>query len=510
MMDAIKPNPDKILLLTTVFITGASVLVIELMGTRLLAPFFGAGLYTWSALISVTLAALSLGYAAGGRVADRRGDMKILFGTCLLAGIWTLMTPLLGTGLLPSLSGFGDPRPGVLLGSLLLFGPNLFLLGAIGPFVIRLINRSNTTIGSSSGLVFSVSTVGSLGGALVTGFLLIPNFGTKSIFSMCAVVLILLAVGGFAAARSRLLVLGLAVLSLLGIDTDGEPPKGVQVVASHPSFYGTLKVVDNRGTRALLVDGIGQNYVRQDNRYNTAYLNFIASVIRAQAEAGDTALLIGTGAGQLPGLLQDSGLKFDAVELDPAVIAVARTHFGLELPQDRIHLGDGRWFLQHARQRWRYIVIDAFSSDNIAAHLLSRESLLAARTKLSPGGILVINVTSRIDSPDVAAIQHTLGVVFRNVRAFSPSASESRLTSIVFVAANHSLDMRMQYKTGGSGQQRIDGNRFLDGELHQDRKGQLITDDFNPLDHYRAGMHQLWFSAMKRYYGDSGMGWLLN
>lgn len=497
-------------MLATVFVTGACVLVIELMGTRLLAPFFGTGVYTWSALISVTLAALSLGYAAGGRVADRWDDKNILFAVCLLAGIWTLMTPILGASLLPSLSGFGDPRPGVLLGSLLLFGPNLFLLGAVGPFVIRLINRSNTTIGSSSGLVFSVSTVGSLGGALVTGFLLIPNFGTRSIFSMCAVALILLAVGGFAAARSRLAVLGLAGLGLLGIDIDGEPPKGVQVIATQPSFYGTLKVVDNRGTRALLVDGIGQNYVRQNNQYNTAYLNFIAAIIRARAEKGDKALLIGTGAGQLPGLLQASGIIFDAVELDPAMIAVARRHFGLDLPRERIHLEDGRWFLQHADQHWRYIVIDAFTSDNIAAHLLSREALQAAKMRLAPGGALVINITSRVDSPDVAAIQHTLGAVFGSVRAFSPHAAENRLTSIVFVAADRSLDKHLQYNPGGLGQQQTDSNRFLDGELQHDRKGQVITDDFNPLDHYRAGMHQLWFSAMKRYYGDSEMGWLLN
>ncbi|MGD2160308.1 MAG: fused MFS/spermidine synthase, partial [Gammaproteobacteria bacterium] len=82
-------------LLATVFVTGGCVLIIELMGTRILAPYFGSGIYTWSALIAITLAALALGYSFGGRLADRLPKTTMLYSLCLAAGLWTLSTPML-------------------------------------------------------------------------------------------------------------------------------------------------------------------------------------------------------------------------------------------------------------------------------------------------------------------------------------------------------------------------------------------------------------------------------
>ena len=176
--------PDRALL-ATVFVTGACVLIIELMGTRVLAPYFGSGIYTWSALIAVTLAALALGYSFGGRLADRLPRADILYNLCLAAGLWTLSTPMLARPLLPMMIQLSDIRTGVLLSSVLLYFPNLFLLGAIGPFVIRLMTRDREAVGSVSGRVFSVSTIGSLLGALGTGFILIPNYGVMAIFAFC-------------------------------------------------------------------------------------------------------------------------------------------------------------------------------------------------------------------------------------------------------------------------------------------------------------------------------------
>ena len=183
-------------LLATAFITGACVLIIELMGTRVLAPYFGSGIYTWSALIAVTLAALASGYAFGGRIADRLPRADILYNICLAAGLWTLSTPMLARPLLPIMIQLSDMRIGVLLSSLFLYFPNLFLLGAIGPFVIRLMTTDREVVGSVSGRVFAVSTIGSLLGALATGFVLIPNYGVLAIFAFCGSLLIAVAIIG--------------------------------------------------------------------------------------------------------------------------------------------------------------------------------------------------------------------------------------------------------------------------------------------------------------------------
>ena len=319
-------------LLTTVFITGACVLVIEMMGTRVLAPFFGSGIYTWSALIAVTLAALATGYAFGGRLADRLPRTDILYKLCLAAGLWTLSIPMLARPLLPMMAQIADIRMGVLLSSCTLYFPNLFLLGAIGPFVIRLMTRDHKAAGSVSGRVFAVSTVGSLIGAIGTGFLLVPNYGVQVIFTLCGSVLIAVAVAG----NLRPKFIGYAITLTVFVSTPSllvkpapEEGSSIELLESLPSFYGQLQVIQMHGEKSLLVDGIGQNYVYDNDIYSTQYINFIAALpMMHQPTAGAerNALGIGMGAGQLPIMLQRQGLHVVAGEIDPRIGDFAKKH----------------------------------------------------------------------------------------------------------------------------------------------------------------------------------------
>src|SRR5436190_16796373 len=124
-------------LFLVVSLSGASVLVLEILGTRILGPFYGVSLYLWSALISVTLAALSVGYWVGGRLADRRPEAGFLGRLVLFAGLWTAAIPWLRQPLLAATESWGL-RVAVLVTALVLFGPPLTLLGMVSPFAIRL------------------------------------------------------------------------------------------------------------------------------------------------------------------------------------------------------------------------------------------------------------------------------------------------------------------------------------------------------------------------------------
>ena len=500
-----------LMLLALVFVTGATVLVIELMGARVMAPFFGSGLYTWSALIAVTLAALAVGYATGGRLADRKPDLAVFFGLIMAAGAWTLLTPLVAGHLLDYLSRISEPRIGVLVSSLVLFTPNLLLLGAVGPFVIRLITRSEEVVGSRSGLVFSVSTVGSLVGALGTGFFLSPNYGVQAIFGMCGLLLIVISGIGFLYLR-RLLLVFVSPLMVLPLLNPAPSPTGtLSIVAQQPSFYGQLQVVDKGSIRMLLVDGIGQNYMDKNNLYNVRYLNFLSSLIATRAADSNIpgrTLLIGAGAGHLPMLLANANTRLDVVELDSRAIDLARTYFGFRLPHDHIHIADGRAFLHNTPLRFDHVVIDAFSSDQVAAHLLTREALVTVESRLAPGGMLAINVTSTISGRDVSAVFHTLRSVFGNVRAFSPTEKTDELTSIIFIAtrnrekvelANNLLHFR----------QVIDSNAFLDGEIYEPGDGSILTDNYNPLEYYRSGIRVMWRNSMRGFLGQDELQWML-
>ncbi|HWO57967.1 MAG TPA: fused MFS/spermidine synthase, partial [bacterium] len=201
---------------TAVIIGGAAVLALELLGTRVLAPFYGASLYLWSALIAVTLAALSVGYALGGRWADRGprlGRFAILFG---LAGLWTLLIPLLRDPVLLLTEPFGL-RVAVLVTAALLFFPPLALLGMVSPYAIRLKAAQLEEVGRTAGYLYSVSTAASVAAALAIGFFLIPNLGVTRLVAATGLLLLATALwGSMLARRLRSAPLAAAVLLLAG------------------------------------------------------------------------------------------------------------------------------------------------------------------------------------------------------------------------------------------------------------------------------------------------------
>jgi len=508
-----KPQIPDWALLATVFITGACVLIIELMGTRILAPYFGSGIYTWSALIAVTLAALALGYSFGGRLADRLPRANILYNLCLAAGLWTLSTPMLARPLLPMVIQIPDIRIGVLLSSFILYFPSLFMLGAIGPFVIRLMTRTREAVGSVSGLVFSVSTIGSLLGALGTGFILIPNYGALAIFAFCGSMLLALAILGnfrpkFIGYALVMISLVVSLLILTGKKPDSET--SIEILEQTPSFYGQLQVIRIHGEKSLLVDGIGQNYVFNDDIYSTQYISFISALpaLRHTPVTPDQkALVIGMGAGQLPMLLQQQGLYVDAVEIDPKVGKMAEKHFDFHLPAEQVHYMDGRLFLLRSKDAYEYIAIDAFSAEQIASHLVTAEALAETKARMTDAGVLAINVTSVTTGKDIAALQHTLQAVFTNVRTFSLDDG-SELTSIIFLASMSPIDLNVNAALLVESQLE-DVNQFMAGEMPDLHSDVLLTDDFNPISYQRKHVQLLWRDAMIDYLGDENLDWLM-
>ena len=500
-------------LLATVFITGACVLVIELMGSRILAPYFGSGIYTWSALISITLAALALGYSFGGRLADRLPRADILYMLCLAAGLWTLSTPMLARPLLPLMIQIPDIRTGVLLSSLILYFPNLFMLGAIGPFIIRLMTSKREIVGSVSGRVFAVSTIGSLLGALATGFVLIPGFGVVAIFTFCGILLLVIAILGNFRARFigyALILIGLVVSLMLLSARITPPATSLEILDQEPSFYGQLQVVRQHDQMSLLVDGVGQNYVYNNDIHSTEYINFIAALPELRQAApspGQKALVIGMGAGQLPMLMQRNGLFVDAVEIDPKVGIMATRHFGFDLPREQVHYMDGRLFLIQSKHNYEYIAIDAFSAEQIASHLLTVEALEQTRSRLTDSGVLAINVTSVSTGRDIAALQYTLKSVFPEVRTFSLDDGNA-LTSIVFLAS--SSNIRLDTDSAVLDEVLLrDARRFISGEMPELDSDILLTDDYNPISHQRKRIQLLWREAMIDYLGEENLSLLM-
>jgi predicted membrane-bound spermidine synthase len=176
-----------------VFVTGASVLTVEVVGVRVLAPFYGNTIFTVSSVISVILLALSCGYYLGGRLADRRPTLNYFFALILVSGLVLLLFYSVGALILPILSSKLSISSGPLVSATLLFLVPALLLGTLSPYAIKVQSTRTlqTGIGAIAGNIFFWSTLGSIAGSLSAGFLLIPRFGINRILITNGVVLCL-------------------------------------------------------------------------------------------------------------------------------------------------------------------------------------------------------------------------------------------------------------------------------------------------------------------------------
>jgi len=390
--------------LTTV-LAGAIVMVIEVLGSRVLGPFFGVSLFAWTALIAVTLAALALGYALGGRLADRYPSPDTLYLLLLGAGALTLVVPVLRLFVLEASAHLGL-RLGALAAAMLLFGPALLLLGCVTPCIVRIAVREMRTLASTVGAFYAASTVGSILGTVVAGFWLVPALGVSRVYAASGALLVAVSVGYFVFFRRRWWAVAALALPLLAapgdVTTESVMPDGtrVRVVHQEDTRYGSLKVIDYAGrslrTREMTIDGLVQGGVDLDSGlpvYENAYLLQWLPV--ALHPGGRRCLVIGLGPGIVPGWYAAHGIDVDVVDIDPAVVAVAKRFFGYA-GGARVAVEDARTFLQRRGPSYDYVVLDVFTGDTTPAHLLSVEAIRLLKSRQSPGGVLAINLVGSV------------------------------------------------------------------------------------------------------------------
>ncbi len=176
------------------FFSGAALMGLEIVGSRVLAPYFGSSVFVWGSLIAVVLAALSLGAYTGGRLADRMPSGRPLAGMLSLSGLMALVLPWVAATVNRAVFVMElGPRGGPLLASVVLFAIPGAALGAITPFIVRMLADRVDRVGGVAGTVSALSTAGSIAGTLGTAFYLIPTMGVRLILHLIGVVLLVLA-----------------------------------------------------------------------------------------------------------------------------------------------------------------------------------------------------------------------------------------------------------------------------------------------------------------------------
>ncbi len=485
-------------LFLVISLSGACVLVLEIAGTRVLGPFYGVSLFLWSALISVTLAALAAGYALGGRWADRGPRPARLGAVLAAAGVWVVAIPWLRAPLLAVSEGWGL-RAAVLFTSCALFFPPLMLLGMVSPYAIRLASRRVEEVGRTAGDLFAVSTLASVAAALLTGFVLIPSLGVTRLLVGTGAVLFAAAAlawaGGRAPGRrgSGVAAVIMAVLALAAAGfaaRAGTPrlPPGVLEVRQTP--YAELRVVERADERYLLLDGGIHTRVRAEDLAPRQRYVAATELATELFDRPGRALVVGLGGGALARLLAIDNWRVDAVEIDPGVVAAARRWFHLQPWYATVHLDDGRRFLHASRDTFDLIVLDAFGSASVPFHLLTTEAFAEARARLRPGGVLALNLeTVGWQDPLVRATAATLETRFRHVVALPVAEPPDQLGNVVLLAcdrepviADSALGDPVATLSDEQEHWRVVQRMHAWNNRFHPTGGRVLTDDWNPSD----------------------------
>jgi len=492
------------MLLATIFVTGNVVMMLEVVGTRVVGPYFGVGLYVWSALITVTLLALAAGYWVGGQLADRRRQPEILYGVIGISAILVLLVPVLRYPLLSAAGGLGM-KSGVLLGSTVLFGPALFLLGMVTPYATKLYADQFEKLGSRVGLLYSISTLGSFLGTLTMGFYLIPYFRLATILLALGCTLLLLSLIYFLLVRSRRAPAFAVLLALIGLTVFFYPqspsalPLGsdLKIVHKQTSFYGEIKVLEKAGhERLMLVDGIiqsGEN-LSHDGGLPPYVRDMDALTWRYHPKA-KRVLLVGLGGGNLVHCFLNRGMSVDVVEIDPQIAKVAERFFGLDPSKIGLSFDDGRHFVRQAKTRYDLIVLNTFTGENFPSHLLTREFFQEVNARLNPGGIVALNFVGYVQGPHrrpAQVIKDTLlaahawcHVYFREPR--------DQFSNILYIAGNGPIPAAPQAE--GEHAKAWAELQSLEVKF-SGQPGLICTDDYCPVEFMNRVVYRRWRQLM--------------
>jgi spermidine synthase len=524
-----------------VFIASFCTLVIELVAGRIMAPYVGVSLYTWTSIIGVVLAGISIGAYLGGLIADCYPRSSTLGWLLFLSGLGAFaiapLTNLIGaaqfqTSLMIRI---------LLITSIVFFIPSC-LLGMISPVVVKLALNNLSKTGNVVGKIYAFSTLGSILGTFATGFFLISWMGTRHILLAMGIILILSAVifGGFLNRKKALallillfsLFIALPVLGLYGyaaiypeeISFSGSPIQKLEILYAYAfkppvddetyffkeSNYYTIKLKRDH-TRSggillesLVLDHLVHSYTDlNDPLYlEYEYLRMYEEMVRWRAEKRKSlkALFLGGGGYTFPRMMEARYPKAElqVVEIDPEVTRVVHDYLGISKDtRIRSFNEDGRWFVMNCKENGTYDLIfgDAFNDLSIPYHLTTKEFSLQLKRLLKPDGLLLANV---IDSFKKGAFMpsyiRTLEEVFGkgNVHLLTLTSDYDHIgiSTFVVVASSQRLDMDdFARAVKGKGGEEMTSHAMPQERLQQylrERYSVILTDDHVPVDNLVA------------------------
>jgi hypothetical protein len=460
-----------------VFFTSAAVLVLEILAGRLVAPYVGVSLETYTGIIGTVLAGIALGSAAGGRIADSQ-DPRWLLGPLLIASgatSWAALPIIAALG--PGIAQNGGGVPGILTLAVTAFVLPTALLSAVSPMVAKLRLESTAETGTVVGGLSAAGTAGALVGTFATGFVFVAAWPTRPI---------VIVVGGM------LMLLGLAMTVRLRKHHRWAAPVVALLVptlawaipspcARETRYHCATVVTDpaRPSGRTLLLDNLRHSYVdlRDPTHLEFRYTRLFAAVV--DATLGDRplrSLHIGGGGFTFPRWLVATrpGSTNTVLEVDPDIVDIAVEDLGLEPGRSlKVRIGDARLSItDEPTSRYDLVVGDAFGGLSVPWHLTTVEMVREVARTLRPNGVYVLNVIDAGPHALVRAELATLRRVFAEVAVVAPP--DGPAGNYVLVASDRPFEL---------GDSALEGDAVTGSDIPEFvGDAEVLRDDFAPAD----------------------------
>ncbi len=485
------------------------IMIIELVASRIISKYFGNSLYTWTGIIGIVLGGITLGNYLGGKFADRYPVKKTAPVLLLIASVLTILLLLLDLIIDAAMTGVTFSNPALMLIaaigviSLLFFLPST-ALGTISPVMAKYALERSAKVGSTVGNIYASGAAGSIIGTFLSGFVLVPFLGIRTVVFVVAAVIALISL--LVNPPKRLFAGWLVLLSFLFFLFTAAGPAGVSASVSNnetvfrtDSMYSHIEVQDRDGEqRVLIMDGLIHNmYDRSDPdillyEYERIFKKLTERFIKEQRESGGIrTLTLGGGALTFPSYLERHYPESEhhVVEIDPEVVRIAHEYF--DIPRYsalNIHILDARQFVGNAdvREKFDIIYLDVFNSYSIPYHLTTAEFTGRLESLLAADGMLAVNLIDVFSiGKFLGAYAATIETVFPYYKVFVDEdfSRENRSTFVLAAADKPILITELEYESG---------ERFLPIErneiegLIERTKSRPLTDNHAPVENLIA------------------------
>ena len=476
---------------TIVFLGGAIGMGLELIAARVLSPYVGSSNVVWTSIIGIILVSMSLGYWLGGKNADKGANLNQLSNILLYAALATSAIPLLETCVVKILAGIiPNLIVSAILCAIIVFSIPSFILAMISPYAVKIKSKEETEIGSLSGKISSLSTIGSIVGTFLMGFVLIPNIGVSNINISVTIILVVMSIIARENKETKeiwrnifvicimmmLLIIGKIVFKInnpdILLDTDSQYSRiWVKQIETQKATYKTLQV--DRGLESYIdteTGEMGAKYLRYYDLFE--YFNKDAK----------STLLIGGAAYTYPihYLQKYEDKTIDVVEIDDKMPQIAVEQFGLNINDERLktYSQDGRSYLNYNKNKYDTILVDAFKGTNAPFELTTYEALTNAKNMLNENGVVITNIISELDGENAKFIEYeytTYKAVFDDVKIYKVVNMENdSIQNLILVGVKGNPE-----KNDSKSEEYAQYLNMQIANLKTDK--QVVTDDFAPI-----------------------------